>query len=86
MHKAFNFETYLVEDFERKFDEQFILIIKDNDPHRLIQFAYDKISPLQMKMGYLRSDLRQGVAKFFNQNYKTVEEIVSKPEQLNTFL
>lgn len=36
MQKAFNFETYLVEDFEKKFDEQLNLILRDNDPHRLI--------------------------------------------------
>lgn len=66
MQKAFNFETYLVEEFDKKFDDQINLILRDNDQHRLMQQAYDKISPLQIKIGYLRSDLRQGVAKFCN--------------------
>lgn len=33
-----------------------------------------------MRMGYLRSDLRQGVAKFFNYNYKEVVEILGRPD------
>lgn len=46
MQKAFNFETFLVEEFEKRFDDQLNLVSRENDPHRLIQFAYDKISPL----------------------------------------
>lgn len=81
MQKAFQFEVYLVEEFDKKFDDKLNVVLKDNhDPHRLIPFAYDKVSSLQMRMGYLRSDMRQGVAKFFNQNYKEVVEILSRSE------
>jgi hypothetical protein len=43
--------------------------------------AYDKMSPLLYKVGYLRSDLRNGVAKFFNLNYKGLQEILSREDQ-----
>jgi hypothetical protein len=55
-------------------------VLRADDPHRLIPFTYDKISPLQIKIGYLRSDLKQGIAKFLNQNYKEVVEILSKTD------
>lgn len=80
MQKAFYFEQFLVEDFERKFDDQLNSLLRADDPHRLISFTYDKLSPLQKRIGYLRSDLKQGIAKFLNQNYKEVVEILSKPD------
>ena len=36
---------------------------------RLKPFAYDKLSPIQIRLGYLVSDFRQGVAKYYNQIY-----------------
>ena len=72
MQKAFNFEVYLVEEFEKKFEETLQSLVRDNDPQQMTKSTQDKLSPLQIKIGYLRSDLRNGVAKFFNLNYKEV--------------
>lgn len=66
MNNAFDFEVYLVEEFEKKFEDSLSRLLRDNDPHKLSQMAFDKLSPILNKVGYLRSDLRNGVAKFFN--------------------
>ncbi len=84
--RAFHFEVYLVEEFDKKFEDALWKLLRENDPHKLSQMAYDKMSPLLYKVGYLRSDLRNGVAKFFNLNYKGLQEILSREDQQRTII
>ena len=53
----------------------------------MIPLAYDKLSPIRVQMGYLRSEIREGVAKFFCQSHRDTYELLnSRQEYLSTFL
>ena len=47
MQRPLEFNVFLIEDFQRHFDEQVILIIADQNLP-VFQHAYDKISPLRI--------------------------------------
>jgi hypothetical protein len=56
MGAALVFEVFLIEEFYKRFDNQLNLVL--GDMIKLKPIAYDRVSPLQIKLGYLRSDFR----------------------------
>jgi hypothetical protein len=64
INQTLTFETYLIEEFYGNFDDLLNNVLGENI--KLKPFAYDKVNPLQIKVGYLRSDFTRGVAKYLN--------------------
>lgn len=76
MQSALVFNEYLIDEFQAQFDGKVLEVA--GEINTIFQQVYDKISPLRIQLGYLHSDLQQGVAKFFNSNFKEGQEILSQ--------
>lgn len=72
MQQTLQFETWLIENFETSFEDILNRVFGDNFA-KLKPIAYDKLSPIQIKLGYLKSDFRAGVAKFFNLSHSFLQ-------------
>jgi hypothetical protein len=70
--KTLQFQNYLINEFERKFEDRFrYLLLMDpslklKTVQELYNSFYNRISPLQANMGHLKSDIKKGLAKLFN--------------------
>jgi len=78
MGSALAFEVFLIEEFQKRFDNQLNDVLGETY-NKLKPIAYDRVSPLQIKLGYLRSDFRQGMASFYNLNFQEALKLLQRP-------